>query len=445
MNVAVIGTGYVGLVSGVCLADYGHQVICVDMDAAKVGQINQGKAPIYEKGLEFLLKKNIGANLTATTDLKSAIKRSDISLIAVGTPFDGERIDLRFIETVSRQIGSALAKVKHYHMVVVKSTVVPGTTDGIVLPLLEEASGKKAGVDFGVGMNPEFLREGEAVDDFFYPDRIVMGAIDERSKRVLGELYAPFKKVDKLFTNTRTAEMIKYTANSLLATMISFSNEIANLCSSVGGIDVTEVMQGVHLDKRLSPILSEGKRIVPSFTTYIEAGCGFGGSCFPKDVKALIAHGKTFGNPMQLLEAVIKVNQLQPNQIITRLKKHFPVLRDVQVAVLGLAFKPGTDDMRESPAIPIIKQLTKEHARIKAFDPVATASARKLFDSDEIQYCETIAETVDHVDALLLLTRWEEFAVLPDILNNFDNPPLLIDGRRMLDKDKILRYEGIGL
>jgi UDPglucose 6-dehydrogenase/GDP-mannose 6-dehydrogenase len=445
MNVAVIGTGYVGLVSGVCLSDYGHQVICVDMDAAKVDKINQGKAPIYEKGLELLLKKNIGVNLVATTDLKSAVQKSDISLIAVGTPFDGEKIDLCFIETVSRQIGSSLAETSHYHVVVVKSTVVPGTTDSIVLPFLEEASGKKAGVDFGVGMNPEFLREGEAVDDFFYPDRIVMGAIDERSKRVLAELYSPFKEVDKLFTNTRTAEMIKYTANSLLATMISFSNEIANLCSSVGGIDVTEVMQGVHLDKRLSPILPEGKRIVPSFTTYIEAGCGFGGSCFPKDVKALIAHGKTFGNPMQLLDAVIQVNQLQPNQIITRLKKHFPILKDVLVAVLGLAFKPGTDDMRESPAIPIIKQLLAEHARIKAFDPVATAAAQELFSGDEIQYCEAISETIVQTDAVLLLTRWEEFTVLPDILNDMDNPPLLIDGRRMLDKDKVLRYEGIGL
>lgn len=445
MKVAVIGTGYVGLVSGVCLADYGHRVICVDMDAAKVDRINRGEAPIYEKGLEELLEKNIGVNLTATIDLASAVLASDISLIAVGTPFDGERIDLSFIETVSRQIGAALAQTDDYHVVVVKSTVVPGTTDGTVLPILEASSGKKAGPDFGVGMNPEFLREGEAVEDFFYPDRIVLGAIDEKCGKILAELYAPFKEVDKVFTNTRTAEMIKYTANSLLATMISFSNEIANLCSSVGGIDVTEVMQGVHLDKRLSPILPEGRRVVPSFTTYIEAGCGFGGSCFPKDVKALIAHGKTYGNSMRLLDAVIRVNQLQPDQVMTRLKKHFPDLTDVRVAVLGLAFKPGTDDMRESPAIPIVEQLLAENARIKAFDPVAMASARKLFNRDEIQYCTTLAETVDQVDAVLLLTRWEEFGGLPEMLNASDSPPLLVDGRRMLAKDKFTRYEGIGL
>jgi UDPglucose 6-dehydrogenase len=445
VNIAVIGTGYVGLVSGVCLAEYGHQVICVDMDPDKIDQIKRGDTPIYEKGLEALLKKNIGRNLFATTDLVSAVQKSDISLIAVGTPFNGEEIDLRFIKTVSCQIGAVLAKIKHYHVVVVKSTVVPGTTDGVVLPLLEEASGKKAGLDFGVGMNPEFLREGEAVDDFRYPDRIVMGAIDKRSQEVLAELYAPFKKVDKLFTNTRTAEMIKYTGNSLLATMISFSNEIANLCSSVGGIDVTEVMQGVHLDKRLSPILPEGERIKPAFTTYLEAGCGFGGSCFPKDVKALIAHGKTYGHPMELLDAVIKVNQLQPNQIMDRLKKHFPVLKDVHVAVLGLAFKPGTDDMRESPALPIIEQLMTEKAKIKAFDPVAMASARKLFNGNQIQYCQTVLDAVDKADAILLLTRWEEFIALPDLINNLDNPPLLVDGRRMLAKDKIVRYEGIGL
>ncbi len=445
MNVAVVGTGYVGLVSGVCLADYGHQVICVDMDAAKVERINRGDPPIYEKGLDSLLKKNIGKNLTATTDLEAAVLKSDISLIAVGTPFDGEKIDLSFIKTVSREIGAALRKAEQYHVVVVKSTVVPGTTDTTVLPILEEASGKKAGKDFGVGMNPEFLREGEAVDDFFYPDRIVLGGIDAKSHAALAELYAPFKSVDKVYTNPRTAEMIKYTANSLLATMISFSNEIANLCASVGGIDVTEVMQGVHLDKRLTPILPEGKRVVPSFTTYIEAGCGFGGSCFPKDVKALIAHGKNFGHPMQLLDAVIKVNQLQPNQVMQRLKKHFPELEGVRVAVLGLAFKPGTDDMRESPAIPIIEQLLAEKADINAYDPIAMTAAQALFNTEAITYCDTLEAALKAVDAILLLTRWEEFQRLPDMLAGLSHPPLLVDGRRMLAKDKVSRYEGIGL
>ena len=275
MKVSVAGTGYVGLVSGVCLAEKGHQVICIDIDETKVDKINSGIPPIYEEGLEELLKKNVGSTLKATTNLRQAVLDSDLSLIAVGTPFDGEEIDLKYIKIVARQIGEVLKEKDTFHTVVVKSTVVPGTTDEVVLPILEEASGKKAGVDFGVGMNPEFLKEGEAIKDFMAPDRIVFGGLEEKSIQALEELYAVFDGVDKLATNCRTAEMIKYTANSLLATMISFSNEIANLCTAVGGIDVTEVTRGVHLDKRLTPILEDGTRIVPSFTTYIEAGCGF--------------------------------------------------------------------------------------------------------------------------------------------------------------------------
>ena len=242
MKVSVMGTGYVGLVSGVCLADKGHEVVCVDVDETKIEKINNGISPIYEVGLEDLLKKNVGSGLKATTDMRSSVINSDLSLIAVGTPFDGELIDLTYIKTVSRQIGEALKEKDGYHIVVVKSTVIPGTTEDVVLPILEEASGKKAGVDFGVGMNPEFLREGEAIDDFMHPDRIVLGGIDDRTHAVLEELYAPFKGVDLLRTNNSTAEMIKYTSNSLLATMISFSNEIGNLCASIGGIDAIDVV-----------------------------------------------------------------------------------------------------------------------------------------------------------------------------------------------------------
>ncbi|MCP4424945.1 MAG: UDP-glucose/GDP-mannose dehydrogenase family protein, partial [Chloroflexi bacterium] len=282
MKVSIVGTGYVGLVSGVCLAGKGHQIICVDIDREKVDKINQAIPPIYEEGLTELLEENIGTNLQATTDLRQAVMGSEMSLIAVGTPFDGEEIDLTYIKQVSRQIGEVLRDKDDYHVVVVKSTVVPGTTDDVVRPILEESSGKKAGPDFGLGMNPEFLREGKAIEDFMVPDRIVLGGIDGRSQDALAKLYAVYEGVDQLKTNNKTAEMIKYTANSVLATMISFSNEIANLCAVLGDIDVTEVMEGVHLDKRLSPILPSGERIRPAFTTYIQAGCGFGGSCFPK-------------------------------------------------------------------------------------------------------------------------------------------------------------------
>ena len=445
MKISVIGTGYVGLVSGVCLAEKGHQVVCVDIDREKVDQINQAIPPIYERGLEELLTKNIGLNLKATTDLRQAILETELSLIAVGTPFDGSAIDLKYIEEVSRQIGQVLRDKPAYHVVIVKSTVVPGTTDEVVRPILEVTSGKKAGPDFGVGMNPEFLREGEAVQDFMAPDRIVLGGIDDKTIQVLEELYGVFEGVDKIRTTPKTAEMIKYAANSLLATMISFSNEIGNLCAALGGIDVVEVMKGVHLDKRLSPILPDGDRIVPVFTTYLEAGCGFGGSCFPKDVKALIAHGKKAGRPMQLLDAVIQVNEQQPQQVLAILKKYFPSLKGIHIAVLGLAFKPDTDDIRESPAIPVVQELLAQEANIKAYDPVAKHEAQKLFGNHHIVYCDDLAETLENTQAVILLTRWSHFKQLPELLKPLQPQPIFIDGRRMLDKHHIARYDGIGL
>jgi UDPglucose 6-dehydrogenase len=445
MKVSVIGTGYVGLVSGVCLAEKGHGVQCVDMDADKVRNINDGVSPIFERGLNDLLASNVGRNLHATTDLVKAVNLTDVSLIAVGTPFDGREIDLRYVKEAARQIGAVLRDKKTYHVVVVKSTVVPGTTDEVVIPILEESSGKKAGTDFGVGMNPEFLREGEAIEDFMFPDRIVLGGVDERTVSYLAELYSPFPDVDKVVTNNKTAEMIKYTSNSLLATMISFSNEIGNLCAAVGGVDVTDVMRGVHLDKRLSPILPNGERIVPLFTTYIEAGCGFGGSCFPKDIKALIAHGEKKGRSMHLLEAVIQINERQPHEVLSLLKKHFPSFSGVRLAILGLAFKPETDDMRESPAIPVVRALLAEGAKINAYDPAAKHEARKLFGYCDIDYCDDLGATVEGVDAVVLLTSWKEFLRLPELIGKLNPQPLLIDGRRMLDRHSVHRYDGIGL
>lgn len=408
MKVSIIGAGYVGLVTGVCLAEKGHQVVCVDVNQERVEKINQAISPIYERGLEGLLKKNIKVNLEATTNLYKSIVETEISLIAVGTPFVNNEIDLTYIKEVSHQIGQALKEKSTYHLVVIKSTVVPGTTDTVVLPILEKASGKKAGIHFGVAMNPEFLREGEAIQDFMFPDRIILGGMDEKSIEILGKLYCSFDRVDTLRTNNKTAEMIKYTSNSLLATMISFSNEIGNLCASIGDIDVVDVMKGVHLDKRLSPIMPDGKRVVPSFTAYLEAGCGFGGSCFPKDVKALIAHGKKFGSQMRLLDAVIQINEQQPGQILLILKKHFPVLSGIRIAVLGLSFKPNTDDLRESPSIPIVKYLIEQNAIVKAYDPIAGHEAYQLF-GDTIEFCNDLGQTIKDVQAIVLLTRWEEF------------------------------------
>jgi UDPglucose 6-dehydrogenase/GDP-mannose 6-dehydrogenase len=445
MKISIIGSGYVGLVTGVCLAEKGHSIICVDADKEKVTNINQGLTPIYEQGLEELLKKNVHVNLRATTDLCQAVIDTEVSIITVGTPFDGEKIDLAQIREVSHQIGEALRDKRAYHLVAVKSTVVPGTTDDVVVPILEKTARKKAGHDFGVGMNPEFLREGVAVEDFMTPDRIVLGAIDPKSLNWMEKIYQGFENVDKVRTNNRTAEMIKYTSNSLLATMISFSNEIANLSAAIGDIDVTEVMQGVHLDKRLSPIFENGKRIMPPIIEFLKAGCGFGGSCFPKDVKALIAHGKQFGKPMKLLNAVVEVNQKQPCEIIALIKKYFPDLRRIRIAVLGLAFKPGTDDMRESPAIPIVRELRNLGAVIKAYDPAALDHAQKVLGNNNITYCRNLRQTLDDVDVVVLLTCWEEFQRIPELFGNLTPQPLLIDGRRMLDKNSFSRYDGIGL
>jgi UDPglucose 6-dehydrogenase/GDP-mannose 6-dehydrogenase len=400
---------------------------------------------MFERGLEELLSENVGTKLHATTDLAKAVRATELSLIAVGTPFDGRDIDLRHIEDVSRDIGETLKDKKSYHTIVVKSTVVPGTTDDVILPIVEKSSQKKAGIDFGLGVNPEFLREGEAIEDFMSPDRIVLGGIDDKTLTVLEELYRPFKEVKIIRTNNKTAEMIKYASNSVFATMISFSNEIANLCARIEGIDVVEVMQGVHLDKRLSPILPNGERITPSFVTFLKAGCGFGGSCFPKDLKALIAHGRKYGRSLQLLEAVIRINEQQPREILSLLYKHFPSLNGVRLAVLGLAFKPGTDDMRESPAIPVVNMLLAQGAKIKAYDPAAKHEAQKLFGDNTVVYCEDLVETVRDVQAIVLLTAWPEFNKISELLHDCNPTPLVVDGRRMLDKRCVSRYEGIGL
>jgi UDPglucose 6-dehydrogenase len=444
MRVAVIGTGYVGLVSGVCFAAKGHHVTCVDLDADKVARINAGDPPIHEADLEKLLKATLGqGRLRATTDLAAAIEAAEISLIAVGTPFEGSAIDLRYIRSVAAEIGAALRAKPNYHTVVVKSTVVPGTTEDVVLPILEQASGKRAGPDFGVGMNPEFLREGEAIADFMAPDRIVLGGIDARSIAALDALYAAFPEVDKLRTGPRTAEMIKYAANALLATLISFSNEIGNLCARVG-VDVVEAMAGVHLDKRFSPIMADGRRISPASLTYLAAGCGFGGSCFPKDVKALIAYGEAAGAPMELLGSVIAVNEAQPAKMLEMLKRHYPDLAGRRIAVLGMAFKPGTDDIRESPALPVTARLLEEGAVVTSYDPVARYEAEKVFGT-AVAFRDDLAAAVGGAEAILVMTRWPQFETLPALLKDAVPPPLVIDGRRMLPKAALPRYEGIGL
>jgi UDPglucose 6-dehydrogenase len=445
MRLSVIGTGYVGLVSGVCLCEKGHDVRCVDADQSKVDKINRGIAPFYESGLEPLIKKHLGKRLLAETDLRTAVHQTEMTLIAVGTPFDGREIDLTSVREVAAQIGAALRDKTEYHTVVVKSTVVPGTTDSVVRPILERDSRKRAGTDFGVGMNPEFLTEGQAIADFLAPDRIVMGGMDQRSVDALDRLYAAFSDTPKLRTNCKTAEMIKYTSNAMLATAISFSNEIANLCEALGGIDVVDVMSGLHLANYLRPYANEPGYVQAPLAAFYEAGCGFGGSCLPKDVKALIVHGERANSPMPVLTAVMETNLAQPGRVTALLRKHFATLQGVRVAVLGLAFKPDTDDIRETPAIPIIRDLLAAGAVVRAYDPAAVANARSALRDAPVAFASSLDECIADAEAIALVTRWSEFDKLPNLIAGRAPPPVVVDGRRVLDKTRIARYEGIGL
>ena len=362
---------------------------------------------------------------------------SSTSLTAVGTPFNGhEMIQPR--ATATRQIGAALKRKTGYHVVVVKSTVVPGTTDERVLPELESASEKTAGVDFGVGMNPEFLSEGEAVNDSLFPDRIVLGGIDERTIDVLERLYEPFEAdVPRLRVNTRTAEMIKYASNSLLATLVSFSNELANLGAALGGIDTVEVMRGVQLSQYFR---GQTKGGLPPITSFLNAGCGFGGSRLPKDVSALIVHGQRAGSSMSLLEPVIRINQNS---------------REDRSCHQALAESRGRDyrgprpvvrprrATRESPAFLIMRELLTKGAVLTAYDPVARHEAEKAFPDPAVTYCDTLDAAIANIDAVIVVTPWKEFRDVPARLKG--RQVVFVDGRRHFDKHLIAQYEGIGL
>lgn len=443
MRIAIVGSGYVGLVSAACLAEKGHNVVCVDVDADKVDRIGRGVAPIHEPSLDELLMRGVRSRkLSATTDLRAAVTGAEVTFLAVGTPFDGRNIDLSYIRKAAEDVGAALEGAKEYHVICVKSTVVPGTTEQVVGVALEKTSGRRIGTGLGLAMNPEFLAEGTAVQDFMKPDRIVIGASDERAAAVIRECYAPFGGTDVLVTNLSTAEMIKYAANSFLATVISFTNEIANLSESIEGVDATQVMAGVHLDRRLSPILPSG-RVRPGLMSFLYPGTGFGGSCFPKDVRALIAFGNQRQQPMPLLSAVMDTNARQPDVTVRLCRDQLGGVEGRRIAVLGLAFKPGTDDVRESPAGPIIRALVGEGAKVTAHDPLATENMRAVLSDVAVNFAATLADAVKDADAVVLVTSWPEYGDLHTVLG--DRDVVVVDGRRFLDRGKFRQYRGIGL
>ena len=443
MKVVIVGTGYVGLVSGVCFADIGHNVVCVDVDSKKVDTINNCKSHIFEKGLDDLLQRNVNkGHLTATTNLKEAIIDADITMIAVGTPFNGDVINLSYIKQAASDIADVLEFAPDYHVVCVKSTVVPGTTENLVGQIIKDRSNRRIGDNVGLCMNPEFLAEGTAISDFMNPDRIVIGASDSKASKIVQQLYSYFDGTDMILTTPVTAEMIKYTANAFLATVISFANEIANLCSSIGGIDAIDVMQGVYADRRLSPILPQG-RVTPGLLSFLYPGTGFGGSCFPKDVKALISYADQHGCPLKILNSVVDVNQNQPSVTVDILIRELGDLVGKRIAVLGLAFKPGTDDVRESPSITIIQQLISEGAIISCHDPVAIENMKAILSHESVTYVNDLQSAIHNVDAIVLVTSWSEYHDLRMLLKSNEIP--IIDGRRLLNKKQFNKYSGIGL
>ena len=433
MKVCVLGSGYVGLVTGACFAERGHEVYCVDVDPEKVDLINKGKPPIFETGLEELLKKNVNKRLKAflADDFYSKKMPTDISFICVPTPSNEDgSIDLKFIENVSKDLGIYLKSLREYHVVTVKSTVVPGTTEDVVLPSLEKYSGKRVGKDFGLCMNPEFLKEGVAVKDFLNPDKIVIGAFDKKSGSMLEKVYESWEEgIPRIRTNLRTAEMIKYAQNAFLATKISFINEIANIAQRCG-VDAKEVAYAIGLDSRISP-------------KFLRFGVGWGGSCFPKDVKAIVSLSKKIGYEPKLLASVIEVNEKQPLEALKMVED----LDGKTVSILGLSFKPNTDDIREAPSIKLIRELKKHNVTLKAYDPKAMENMKKVFP--DIDYAESPLDCLKGSDVCFVMTEWEEIKELEpkDFLKTMRNP-IIVDGRRVYDPEKMKEsgfiYRSIG-
>jgi UDPglucose 6-dehydrogenase len=449
MKISIVGTGYVGLVTGVGLASIGHEVICVDINADKVRKINSGQSPIHEKDLDALLAKVLKKKLlSATADLAGAVAQTDMTFIAVGTPsLKNDDIDLSYIKKVSEQIGKALVSKKTYHTVVVKSTVAPETTLAVVLPMVEKYSKKKGGSGFGLCMNPEFLREGNAVEDFINPDRIVIGQLDKQSGDALETVYKKFN-TEIVRTSPSNAELIKYTNNALLATLISFSNEIASIAEKVPGSNVFDILKGVFSDKRMSPVI-DGRKIHPQVLNYLRPGCGFGGSCFPKDVRALAAFSKKRKHPPLMLKSVLDINKKQPLRMIELTQEKLGNLKNKKIAILGLAFKPETDDIRESPAIAIIKELISKKANVFAYDPIVTpANVQPPLKNLHFTYAKSLEEVLKGKDACLLVTNWKEFKkITPQLLKKNMARPILIDGRGFFDSKDFtsIEYSGIGL
>jgi len=432
MNITIIGAGYVGVVTAVGLARTGHTVTCVDRDKSRIDAINRGHAPFHEPGLDELLQEQLASSrLVASTSLKEGMRKSTVSIIAVGTPSREAGIDLGFVRNAARDVGGQLAALEGYHVVVVKSTVVPSTTDTVVRAEIEAASGMMCGSDFGLAMNPEFLSEGRAVADFTAPDRIVIGTDCPRVRAVLAEMYAGFS-CPVIHTTPRNAEMIKYAANALQATLISFSNEIAGICEAVHGLDEESVMRGVHLDRCWSTATA-GEGTLARAVSYLRAGVGFGGSCFPKDLRALRCFAHQEGVEVPILDAVMKVNDERTGRVVNLLVDCLGTLAGKRIAVLGLAFKPDTDDVRESPGVRIAKVLLRRRARVVVHDPLVDTEAVVKQLGPGVRRATDVRAAATDADAVVIATGWEAYRNIDwaDIVPRMRSP-IILDGRQVV-------------
>lgn len=435
MNIAIVGTGYVGLVSGACFAEMGINVTCVDIDAAKIERLRNGDIPIYEPGLDDLVKRNVGAGrLHFTTELTDCLDDVEVVFSAVGTPPDEDgSADLRYVLEVARTFGK---NIKKYTILVTKSTVPVGTALKVKAAIEEELIARGVNVDFEVASNPEFLKEGAAIKDFMSPDRVVVGVESDRAMKVMSKLYRPFltNNFRVYFMDIPSAEMTKYAANAMLATRISFMNDIANLCDKVGA-DVNMVRKGIGTDVRIG-------------NKFLYAGCGYGGSCFPKDVKALARTGREHDCIMRVIEAVEETNERQKSIVYEKLRNVLGDVKDKTIAIWGLAFKPETDDMREAPALVVIGKLLEDGAKIKVFDPVAMDECHRRL-GDKVEYSKDMYEAVVDADALALITEWKQFRVPSwSVLHKVMKNPLIVDGRNIYDRQEVesegFVYEAIG-
>lgn len=425
MNIVIVGTGYVGLVSGTCFSEMGIHVTCVDIDGQKIEKLKNGILPIYEPGLEDMVLRNVKAGrLSFTTDIRTCLDEAEVVFSAVGTPPDEDgSADLHYVLDVARTVGK---NIKKYLVFVTKSTVPVGTAQKVKAAIAEEISKRGVKVEFDVASNPEFLKEGAAVDDFMRPDRVVVGVESERAKEIMGRLYRPFMLTNDrmLFTDIPSAEMIKYAANSMLATRISFMNDIANLCERVGA-DVNMVRKGIGSDSRIG-------------AKFLYPGCGYGGSCFPKDVKALIKTAEKNGYEMHVLKAVEEVNERQKRILFSKLENHFGGdLKGKKIAMWGLSFKPETDDMREAPALVLIDLLLNAGCDVRVYDPIAMEECKRRI-GESVTYCADKYEAAIDADALLMVTEWKEFRMPSwDVLRKTMRGNVVIDGRNIYDRKEL--------